>query len=192
MPSFILASQSPRRIELFAAFGVAFTAEDPAISEDPDGSHIPHLPMMLAMQKAAAVADRHPRDVVVGADTMIEFEGRMIGKPLDLKEAREFLLAFSGRTHAVITGVCLMRKIDHLQCVFSEETLVAFKPFDSTLVDDYFTKVDPLDKAGAYAAQIAGDMLIERIDGSFTNVVGLPTERLAQTIRAIERAGLVS
>ncbi len=185
MPPYILASKSPRRLELFAKLGVEFAAEDSGVDEKPASHYPPHLPMILARGKAAALTTRFPDSIIVGADTMIAFEGRMIGKPQSLHEARKLLLGFSGKTHTVVTGVCLLRHTDNLVCVFTARTHVTFSQFDTTRVDAYFSKVDPLDKAGGYAAQTSGDMIIEKMEGSFNNVIGLPTERLAEVIAAV-------
>lgn len=187
MSLYILASKSPRRLELFATLGVEFAAEDPGVDEDPASHYPPHLPMIFARGKAEALSTRFPDSIVIGADTMIAFAGRMIGKPQSRHEARKLLLTFSGKTHTVVTGVCLLRRRDNLVCAFSERTQVTFSRFDAERVDAYFSMVDPIDKAGGYAAQTAGDMLIEKMEGSFNNVVGLPTERLAEVIAVVSR-----
>ena len=186
MSNFILASKSPRRGHLLTTMGVEFVAVDPGVDEDDSDVRDLYLPMKLAKLKAEAVAERFPESVVVGADTMIDFKGWMMGKPRDIKEAEEILMRLSGETHAVVTGVCLRRRTDHLLCMFSVRTLVTFKKLSQGLIAEYLRMIDPLDKAGAYAAQVGGDILIEEIDGSLNNVIGLPTERLAVSLRAIE------
>jgi len=120
---------------------------------------------------------------VLGADTVVNVDNVLYGKPADLEQAYEMLERLQGRTHRVVTGLCLLHLRTHRQRIFSESTAVTFKPLDSVQIRRYLTQVNPLDKAGGYAIQEHGDQLIERISGSHTNVVGLPMERLSNELK---------
>ena len=184
----ILASESPRRRALLAASGVGFTAESACVAELADDVQPRRLPERNAELKASAVAAKHPGAAVLGADTVILFDNRIIGKPADLNEALTTLLELAGKTHEVITGVALIRIAPPLRRVWSETTRVRFKPFDETVARRYLDLVDVLDKAGAYALQEHGDMLIESVCGDADNVVGLPTARV---VKMLEDEGLL-
>lgn len=131
-----------------------------------------------ARLKASAVSRLHPESVVIGADTLVFLDGDPLGKPADLDEAAAMLRKLVGRTHQVCTGVCFARGRPSGIATFHELTAVTFRALSSMEIDAYLEKVDPLDKAGAYAAQEHGNLIIERVEGSWTNVVGLPMERL--------------
>jgi septum formation protein len=131
-----------------------------------------------AYRKARAVAKKQPDALVLGADTLVCLDTRFFGKPADLEEAYEMLQFLQGKTHHVVTGLCLLHLREHRYKVFAETTAVTFKPLDAVGIRRYLTKVNPLDKAGAYAIQEEGDTIIEGISGSYSNVVGLPIERV--------------
>jgi septum formation protein len=127
-----------------------------------------------------AVCRLHPRRIVLAADTLVALEGEVIGKPRDLTHARAILRRLSGRTHDVCTGVCIVappRKIS-----FAEISQVRFHKLNETDIANYFRVVNPIDKAGAYAAQAAGRSIIASVEGSFTNVIGLPMERTTEVL----------
>lgn len=126
-----------------------------------------------ALLKARAVASDHPDKAVIGADTLVFSEGRALGKPRDMEEAREMLLALSGKIHRVCTGVCILLP-DGGKDVFHDVTEVVFHDFGDEVITGYFARVNPLDKAGAYGIQEHGEMLVSEIRGSFENVMGLP------------------
>jgi septum formation protein len=126
-----------------------------------------------ALLKARAVAVDHPDEIVIGADTLVFSDGRALGKPRDLEEARRMLRALSGRIHRVCTGVCLIFPGGG-EDVFHDLTEVVFRGFGEEVINAYLAKVDPLDKAGAYGIQEHGEMLVSEIRGSFENVMGLP------------------
>lgn len=176
----VLASLSPRRRELLARLAYPFEVCSFPTREFADGE-LPAelLPMRNAEAKAAAVAERSPEAVVIGADTVIIFDGRIIGKPRNAEDAFRTLAALSGRTHEVVTGVALLRKRDGVREVWSESTAVTFKPLAPATIREYLRLVNVLDKAGSYALQEHGDMLVARVDGDPDNVVGLPLARLA-------------
>jgi len=131
-----------------------------------------------AYRKARAVAKKYPDAIVLGADTLVSLETLLLGKPATLEAAYTMLEQLSGRTHQVVTSVCLLHQRARRQRLFSETTAVTFRRLDAPLIRRYLGKVNPLDKAGAYAIQQEGDLIVEGISGSYSNVVGLPVERL--------------
>ncbi len=144
------------------------------------------LTLANAMRKACSFA-ADANAVVLGADTLVACDGEIIGKPRDLDEAREILQRLSGRAHDVCTGVCLARA-GVAQISFAEFSSVRFKRLSDSAITAYFATINPLDKAGAYAAQGDGRVIIEKITGSISNVIGLP---LASTTRALARCGIM-
>ena len=134
------------------------------------------LCLINAESKALEVAARFPDRVVLGADTVVSLDNRTFGKPRDLAEARTMLETLSGRIHEVLTGVCLIHRDGEKMCRFVESTRVKFRPRDEIDFEAYLQSIHPLDKAGAYAAQEDEGRLIERFEGSMSNVIGLPVE----------------
>jgi septum formation protein len=182
----ILASASPRRRELLAAMGVRFEVVTAEVAEL-DGQNAPHLsPSDLAREnarrKAAAMAAMRPERWILGADTVVALNGRFFGKPASLDEAREFLRALNGQTHEVITG-CALRSPEGAEEIFHEISCVTFRALTDDVITRYLAEVSVLDKAGAYAVQERGEWIIDRVEGSRDNVIGLPTERLAIALR---------
>ena len=178
---FILASNSPRRRALLAEAGYEFEVIAPAVSETAS-THLSlrELTIANATRKGLAVSRLHPRRIVLAADTLVALEGEVIGKPRDLIHARVILRRLSGRMHDVCTGVCIadaQRKIS-----FAEISRVRFHKLNATDIANYFRVVNPIDKAGAYAAQAAGRSIIASVEGSFTNVIGLPMERTTEVL----------
>jgi len=173
----ILASASPRRSALLREAGPAFASMRIMTSDVEEGND----PLENAMRKAEAVAQMNPRALVIGADTVIRFEGKTIGKPADLEDAKRILAMLSGHTHDVATGVCVRCIEADILVRFEEATHVTFRMLTSEGIDNYIQAVNVLDKAGAYAIQEHGEDIIEKIDGSLTNVIGLPLERLKET-----------
>ena len=173
----ILASASPRRSALLKEAGPAFASMRIMTADVKEGDD----PLENAMRKAEAVAKLNPQALVIGADTVIRFEGKTIGKPADLKDAKRILAKLSGRTHDVATGVCVRCVEAGILVRFEEATHVKFRTLTPETIDKYVQDVNVLDKAGAYAIQEHGDDIIESIDGSLTNVIGLPVERLKET-----------
>jgi septum formation protein len=145
------------------------------------------LAQVNAYRKARVVAKRCPDALVLAADTLVHLGVRLFGKPATLEEACRMLERLQGRTHQVVTGMCLLHLRNHRQAVFAESTAVTFHPLDDLQIRRYFNRVNPLDKAGAYAIQEDGDLIVERIAGSYTNVVGLPMERLTAELEAWAR-----
>ncbi len=137
-----------------------------------------------AHRKARAVAKRIPDALVLGADTLVFLEREIFGKPRNLDEAKQMLAKLQGRTHQVVTGVCLIHLRGHRERLFAVSTEVTFRPLDERQISDYLSKINPLDKAGAYAVQEHGDLIVSEISGSYSNVVGLPVERLGEELTA--------
>lgn len=140
------------------------------------------ISQLNAYRKAREVAKRHPDSLVIGADTLVCLGTNLFGKPSNRLHATEMLGQLSGRTHSVVTGVCLLHLRSHHQHVFSETSFVTFHPLSEDRIQAYLERVDPLDKAGAYAIQESGELIVENIIGSFTNVVGLPLARLREEL----------
>ncbi len=180
----ILASASPRRRELLAKAGFPVFAIVPSPAEEllPDAANVSRLALENAVRKALAVADLYPEALVIGADTLIEFEHQAIGKPLDREDAVKTLCRLAGKTHAVTTGVCLCCRAANLLSRFAEVSTVEFLPFDRIAAERYVDLVPVLDKAGSYAIQDHGGMIIKQIRGDYDNIVGLPAARLKEAI----------
>lgn len=181
----ILASASPQRKKILSDLG--YTFEQVSSFVDEQTAVVPYFSQLAfenALNKAKVVSQKYPDSLVIGADTVIEFNEQPIGKPSNLSDAIRILQMLSGKTHSVITAVALLREEDNLACVFGETTEVKMKALDTTLIEKYLSIVHVLDKAGAYAIQEEGDMIIESIRGSFSNVVGLPSEKLAIALKA--------
>ena len=186
--SLLLASASPRRRQLLRAAGFEFESVRSSIAEKFDSNlTLFELTTFNATHKGMSVARRHPEKVVLAADTLVALEDQVIGKPADMREALEILRRLSGRVHEVCTAVFICHRAEKRAVTFCEKSSVQFRRLTSNMIRDYLARINPLDKAGAYAAQGAGAEIIARIDGSFTNVVGLPMER---TVVELGRFGI--
>ncbi|HEY8424818.1 MAG TPA: Maf family protein [Limnochordales bacterium] len=185
----VLASTSPRRRQLLAMLGTRFELESPSVDESAfdDAASPDRLVMRLAEAKARDVAARRPHDVVVGADTVVVLDGQILGKPRDREEARRMLTRLSGRTHQVWTGVAVVHLVAGRVAVEAERTDVTFRALSADEVDRYVQLGEGMDKAGAYAVQGVGAVFVERLEGCYFNVVGLPLARLH---RMLEGFGL--
>ncbi|HVV02321.1 MAG TPA: Maf family protein [Verrucomicrobiae bacterium] len=180
-----MASTSPRRVELLKQLGVDFKVVPSGISEIHHGELTAReISQINAYRKARAVAKKHPDSLVLGADTLVFIGTRVYGKPRDLEDAYRMLDELQGRTHQVVTAVCLLHLRAHRQRIFVEESSVTFHQLDSLRIRRYLQKIEPLDKAGAYAAQENGKDIIETVAGSYTNVVGLPLEILSRELQS--------
>lgn len=180
----MLASASPRRRDLLVRAGFDVVIRPAGVEELSVGLPPRELVLANAESKALAVAARHHGELVLGADTVVVLEGEVLGKPRDLPEAASMLRRLCGRVHEVLTGVCLLRGGGRARCSFVESTRVSFRPLDAETIASYLAAIDPLDKAGAYAAQEDEGRLIERIEGSLENVIGLPVARVTEAIAA--------
>ena len=182
----ILASASPRREQLLREMGLRFTVIRPDGVEETLGGAAPEvLAMCNAQRKARAVAGRHREALVIGADTVVVLDGEVFGKPRDFDEAARMLKRLVGRPHEVITGVCFIHRALETEISIFERTHVRMRPLNTEQIHDYLRKIDPSDKAGAYAIQEFGEGIVEHIEGSYSNVMGLPTERLRTTLETL-------
>jgi septum formation protein len=185
----ILASRSPRRSDLLAQAGLMFDVVPSTVNENILANKAPedHV-RILAEAKAAEVSADYPGDWILGADTVVSIQGEILGKPENKTEARQMLERLSGTAHTVFTGYCLC--CTKAQRSFSEtvETRVEFRPITKQEIAWYITTQEPYDKAGGYAAQGLASVFIKRIEGSYTNVVGLP---LCEVMACLLKAGVV-
>lgn len=184
----ILASNSPRRKELLSACGFDFSVIPSAAEELSGGVDIYDLPRLNALIKADAVSALYPDELVLGADTVVISDGKALGKPADEAAALQMLLALAGKTHEVVTGIALVRGRDGCRESWSESTRVRFKDFDRQTALRYLEMVEVLDKAGAYAIQEHGDMLISEICGEMANVIGLPVVKLQERVKFLTKS----
>jgi len=184
-PIVILASRSPRRKQLLEQAGVLFTIQSADIEEDfPDHLPATKVPEYIADNKAAAIAKKNPDSMVIAADTVVILEDRIIGKPKDEADAEAMLRALSGKKHEVVTGVVLQWKDKKMS--FSEITEVYFHPLNEAQIQYYINHYQPFDKAGAYAIQEwIGLIGIEKIQGDYYNVMGLPVQSLMKALEKI-------
>lgn len=185
----ILASASPRRRELLEKLGLSFTVRVADIEECPLAHETPQqFVLRTATEKAKIVSQHHPHAWILGADTVVVLDNEILGKPVDADDARRLLTRLAGRWHEVLTGFCLCRKdIPHLTA-HVVTTAVKFVDFDKTIAAAYVQTGEPLDKAGAYGIQGKGGFLVERITGSYSNVVGLP---LTEVIGKLLQLGII-
>jgi septum formation protein len=183
LPPLILASQSPRRVELLRQIIPEFHVAPSYATELHDLSlGTRRLCEVNAERKALSVAERYPDHLVLGADTLVFLDGDGLAKPADLDEAKTMLRRLSGRVHEVITGVCLVHQRAARMVLLAEVTHVKFLTLTDAAIGEYLRRVEVLDKAGAYAVQEHGDLIIERVEGSFSNVVGLPVEAVRRVL----------
>ena len=176
----VLASTSPRRIELLTNLGYQFRIVPPGVEESVAGHFSPReLSLLNAKRKSHAVAIFEPTSIVIGADTVVAIDSEILGKPSDLAEAERMIRRLSGRTHQVLTSVWVTRLHPFHIVAFTEISDVTFYALEPDSIRSYLQKINPLDKAGAYAAQEYRDEIIEHIEGSLENVIGLPVESLA-------------
>jgi septum formation protein len=185
LPPLILASASPRRAELLRLLKVDFQIMPGNVAEVAHEHLSPQEVCQLnAHRKAFAVAKKIPDALVIGADTLVFLNDKILGKPRNLSEARWMLSRLQGRSHQVVTGVSLIHLRRHQERIFATSTDVLFHPLDAAQIREYTARVHTLDKAGAYAIQESGQILISEISGSFSNVVGLPLELLREELEA--------
>lgn len=189
-PRLLLASASPRRRELLAQLGVPFGVIIADVTEhEHEDTHPRTMVAHNAALKADWVAARHPEAWVLGADTTVFLDDKVLNKPRDLADARAMLRRLAGRTHTVFTGVALRHARDGVKIDADATSEVTFLPFDDATIDAYFRVVNPLDKAGAYGIQEGRELIVAGWKGSFTNIMGLPME---VTKQILTRAGLLA
>jgi septum formation protein len=188
----VLASASPRRQDLLRNAHISFAVQPADIDETPRPVENPReYAERLAREKALAVWQTRPQDVVLGADTIVVVDETILGKPADAADATRMLRALSDRTHRVITGVCIvwpgkLRKEDRQLKTASETTLVTFNKLSEEEIQEYISTAEPMDKAGAYAIQGIASRWIPRIEGDYSNVVGLPVALVYRMLRRSE------
>ena len=187
LASFILASVSPRRKELLEGMGIEFDVIPSGINEDFLNGETPrdHV-LRLSKEKSSAVSRNNPDAWVLGADTVVIIDGEVIGKPGTQNEARAMLARLSGREHRVITGFTIVNKSADVMITDAVESFVIFKEISEDEMDWYVKTKEPYDKAGGYAVQGMAAFFIREIQGSYTNVVGLP---LTEVVTALKKVG---
>ncbi len=178
----ILASASPRRRELMGYTGLPFEVIT-ADAEELKAGEPETLVMENARRKAEAVAKLHPGRLVLAADTIVYQDGRVLGKPRDEQDAREMLRRLSGNTHTVYAGVCVVDAAGNAQ-VHADASRVEFAPLTEAAIDWYVASGEPMDKAGAYAVQGRAGMFVRRIEGSYSNVIGLTMALVRDMLKA--------
>lgn len=181
MKKIILASSSPRRKELLKTAGIEFEIQVKEVDESvPEGTPPAEAAKMTAAKKAAAVAEDYADCVVIGADTIVVANGRILGKPKDEADAESMLRMLSGIEHEVITGVCIIR--NGIPETFAQISKVKFYDLTNEEISAYVATKEPMDKAGAYGIQGLGCKLVERIEGDYFNIVGLPVAEVCRRI----------
>jgi septum formation protein len=183
LPPIILASASPRRAELLRELDLEFEVV-PSDAEEVHNEALTatEVAEINSYRKARAVAKRAPDSLVIGMDTLVALGTRLFSKPTSMKDAERMVGELQGQTHHVVTGVCLLHLRRHRQRIFADRTEVTFRSMGPAQIRRYLEKIQPLDKAGGYAIQDHGELVVERIEGSFSNVVGLPLERLREEL----------
>lgn len=187
MKKIILASASPRRQEILKNLGIEFEilvsdADEGRI--DKNAVPAPMYVQELALLKATAVLDKlkSRNAIIISADTIVYLDGKILGKPQNEEDAKEMLALLSGKCHSVFTGICVMDARTMKSVCAKEETKVYFKELSKERIEDYVSTKEPLDKAGAYAVQGLGGMLVEKTEGDFLNVIGLPANKLCEIL----------
>ena len=187
MKNIVLASASPRRREILENIGLDFKVCVCDADEDQVDKSIPvNLYVQeLALLKAGAAAKMELGNdaIVISADTVVYADGEIMGKPKDKEDAKRMLRLLSGKSHSVFTGICVTRRKDMFSVCKSVETRVIFKELSDELIERYVETGEPMDKAGAYGIQGKGCVLVEKIDGDYLNVVGLPVGKLCEVLR---------
>jgi septum formation protein len=182
LPRLILASNSPRRHELLKFMSKDFDIIPADIDEHSDAENFDQRIIEIAQQKAEAVKAMGHEGIILGADTSIDFEGRLVGKPQHRDDAAQMLKNFSGCKHTVLTGMCLIRTDTNQTLADCVRTDVWFKDLSETQIEWYLNSEEFLDKAGAYAIQGKGALMVDHIEGEYFNIMGLPISRLSELL----------
>ena len=184
MKIIVLASASPRRKELLEKIGLKFVMEPSDIEEDTDSGLEPHeLVRQISLKKAKTVGANHKNAIIIAADTIGVIGNKILGKPHTLNKAAEMLNEISGRPHLVITGLTVLDTTTNKSVSRVVETVVFIKKLNKQEISAYMKTGEPLDKAGAYAIQGMGAIIVERIEGDFYNVMGLPLQALTEILQ---------
>ncbi len=171
---FVLASSSPRRINILRKLGIPFRVFPPRYEIEINASSPSEKACLTALEKARSIAGLFHEEIIIAADTVVVVNDDVLGKPKDVNEARKFLKLLSGRNHTVITGLALIDSRNMKEVVDYSETRVWFRSLRDEEIEWYLRSGEPFDKAGGYAIQGLGAFFVERIDGDFWNVVGFP------------------
>ena len=187
MKKLVLASRSPRRRQLLKALGVHFIAAESGFHEidHADGKPGQHV-QDNALGKARAIASQYNNALVIGADTVVVYRQRVLGKPKNMAEAIEYLQLLQGKTHAVYTGLGIIDTKENITVVDFEKTLVTMRSLNEKEIRAYLSRIKPLDKAGAYAIQGAGAIIVNKIAGCYYNVVGFPLAKLEEMLLCLK------
>ncbi|MCP4176492.1 MAG: Maf-like protein, partial [bacterium] len=148
------------------------------------------LPLILAEKKALSVSKNNVKDIVIGSDTVVMLENKIFEKPSNIDNAIYMLKKLSGKTHKVITGVSLILHNKSIKCSFIDTSYVAFKTLSVNDIRHYFKFINPLDKAGGYAIQEKGELIIDSVEGSYDNIVGFPSEKIVKSIKIINELNI--
>ena len=189
MKKIILASTSPRRKELLEKTGLIFETASSSYEEDMTLALPPkELAMHLSMGKAKAVSAIHQNAIIIAADTFVAYQDQVLGKPHTPEKAKETLEMLSGKSHSIITGFTILDPENDESFSHAVETVVHFKHLTEEEIQNYIATGEPLDKAGAYAIQGLGSELVDRIEGDYSNIVGLPVE---EVLKALKNFGVI-
>ncbi len=184
MKKLLLASASPRRKQMLKDIGVRFSVTSSAFSEPPhlQGQYPRVYVRKNAEGKARSTTRKVQNALVIGADTVVVYRGRVLGKPGSLQDAFDYLHLLNGKTHAVYTGLCVFDSSDGSCLCGYEKTRVTFRQLTETEIRAYLGRINPMDKAGAYAIQGEGALIVKAIEGCYYNVMGFPIARLEQML----------
>jgi len=182
-PNLILASQSPRRSELLTTAGFQFTIRPSSVAEVRAPGEDPHAYVTRLAREKAEASYRNPDEIVLGADTIVVLDQQVLEKPHSVASAKAMLRALSCREHVVLTGICLKHSAGAI--VDCESTRVSFVELSEQEIEDYVASGEPMDKAGAYAIQGQASKFIDRIDGDYFNVMGLPVARVYKHLKSL-------
>jgi len=182
-----LASKSPRRRMLLRKLGMKFKSLPPNISEDIKEKNPKLLAIKLAQLKVASVEKKIRRGIVVGVDTIVVINGKILGKPRNKEDARRMLYLLNGKEHKVISGICILRKPYYSLISTAELTTVKFRKLSNHEIEKYLRTKEPYDKAGAYGIQGRAGFFIEKINGCYFNVVGLPIAKLLNSLAKLTK-----
>lgn len=185
IPEIILASASPRRADILKKYGISFR-QIISGAEERGAPFADDAAMSNARDKALDISQKYPDDIVLSADTVIESDHQIIGKPADTEDAVRILKQLSGKTHFVTTGVCILYPPEQVDILFAEISEVTFKRVSEAGIRKYISIVNVLDKAGAYALQESPELIIESVAGDPENVIGLPV-RAVETIKYLQK-----
>lgn len=182
----ILASNSPRRKELLEDTGLVFAIHSAECEEYFDSSlEVATAIENIAYEKAKAVLQKFPNEIVIGADTMVICNQHILGKPKKREDAFQMLSMLSGKCHEVISGVAILT--ENIKIIFHEKTMVTFYTLDESMINWYIDTMEPFDKAGAYGIQGKGKLLVKKICGDYYNVMGLPIAKVYREIKKLQK-----